>query len=149
MAQVQKSVLIEHPAPRMFHLVDLVEDYPKFLPWCGGTTLRERTDLLTHAAILIDYHGVKQSFATINHKDHPEWMHIELVEGPFAHLQGHWHFKPLGEAACKIEFRLEYQFASRMLEALVGPAFHLVANSFVDAFTKRADQIYGTPESSL
>lgn len=139
MAQIEKSVLIEHPAKTMFKLVDKVEDYPLFLPWCGGTRLIERTDAITLATIDIDYHGVKQSFTTRNHKQPFEWMHIELQEGPFRHLAGHWRFMPLAETACKVEFRLEYEFSSKVLEKIVGPVFNYIASTFVDAFILRAE----------
>ena len=146
MAQVQKSVLIEHGAANMFALVDRVEDYAQFLPWCSATDLIERSEEVTLATIHIDYHGVKQNFTTRNRKEPHEWMHIGLEQGPFLHLTGHWHFKPLAERACKIEFRLEYEFSSRTLEKLVGPMFHHIANSFVEAFIARADALYGDGE---
>ena len=139
MAQVEKTVLVEHSAAEMFALVDRVEDYPQFLPWCGGTELIERNDSVTLATIKIDYHGVRQSFTTRNHKEMPEWMHIQLQEGPFVHLTGHWRFKPLGEEACKVEFRLEYEFSSKLLQKLIGPVFGYIANTFVEAFVARAD----------
>jgi ribosome-associated toxin RatA of RatAB toxin-antitoxin module len=147
MPNVQKTVLIEHGAERMFALVDQVEDYPRFLPWCGGAEVMERTEHETLATIHIDYHGVKQSFTTRNRKEQPEWMHIRLERGPFLHLTGHWHFKPLAEHACKIEFRLEYEFSNKMLEKLVGRVFHYIANSFVEAFISRADLLYGEGHS--
>ena len=120
MAQVQKSVLVWHPAKQMFDLVDAVETYPQFLPWCGGATVQERTDAATLATIDINYHGIRHGFTTRNRKEPPEWMHIDLVSGPFEHLTGHWHFIPLSQEACKIEFKLEYEFSSKVLEKLIG-----------------------------
>ncbi|MES2355998.1 MAG: type II toxin-antitoxin system RatA family toxin [Pseudomonadota bacterium] len=143
MLQVKKSVLVEYSSAEMFALVDKVEDYPKFLPWCGGANLIERTEAVTLATIKIDYHGVHQSFTTRNRKEAPEWMHIELQEGPFLHLAGHWHFKPLGEHACKVEFQLEYEFSSKILQKLIGPVFSYIANTFVEAFVVRAQVCYG------
>ncbi len=144
MAQVKKSMLIEHPAERMFGLVDAVEKYPEFLPWCGGTEIVERNAQITHAVIKIDYHGIKQDFSTRNRKEGHEWMHIEMEHGPFKHLVGHWHFKPLTVDACRVEFNLEYEFSNRVLEKLVGPVFHYIANTFVEAFLHRADRLYGS-----
>ncbi|HVK56088.1 MAG TPA: type II toxin-antitoxin system RatA family toxin [Burkholderiales bacterium] len=143
MPQIDKSVLVEYSAEQMFALVDGVEDYPKFLPWCGGTHLIERSESITLATINIDYHGIRQSFTTRNRKEPPEWMHIELQEGPFQHLIGHWRFKPLGEGACKVEFRLEYEFSSKLLQKIVGPVFSYIANTFVEAFVTRAEAKYG------
>lgn len=143
MAVVEKSVLIERTAAQMFDLVDRVEDYPKFLPWCGGTELVERTDEKTVARIHINYHGVKSHFATENRKAFPERMEMTLLEGPFRQLDGSWHFKPLGDAACKVEFHLHYEFSSRILEKALGPVFNHIASTFVESFVKRAQQIYG------
>ncbi len=142
MADVKKLVLIEHSAPRMFGLVDRVEEYPQFLPWCCATELLKRDDAITAARLHINYHGVKADFSTENDKVYPTHMLIKLVEGPFHHLLGKWNFKPLGDTACKIEFELRYQFSSKLLEKAVGPVFHHIANTFVDSFVKRADQIH-------
>ncbi|MBK6403150.1 MAG: type II toxin-antitoxin system RatA family toxin [Rhodocyclaceae bacterium] len=143
MAVVEKSVLIERTAAQMFELVDRVEDYPKFLPWCGGSELIERTESRTSARLHINYHGLKAHFATENPKESPRWMDIKLREGPFRHLDGGWKFTPLGDAACKVEFRLHYEFSSKVLEKALGPVFHHIANTFVESFVKRAQQIYG------
>ncbi|MBI3935770.1 MAG: type II toxin-antitoxin system RatA family toxin [Betaproteobacteria bacterium] len=143
MADIMKSVLVGYSAAQMFELVDAVEKYPEFLPWCGGTRLLHRDQTLTRATILINYHGVKQSFTTENTKEPPRLMEIRLVEGPFRHLDGTWRFLDLGGRGCKIEFRLHYEFSSKLLEKLVGPVFNYIANTFVDAFTRRARQVYG------
>ena len=143
MAIVEKSVLIERSARQMFDLVDRVEDYPKFLPWCGGTELLERTDAHTAARIHINYHGIKAHFATENAKDPPHRMNIVLRDGPFHRLDGGWNFKALGDAGCKIEFRLHYEFSSKLLEKVLGPVFNHIANTFVDSFVKRAHHVYG------
>ncbi|MEK7834730.1 MAG: type II toxin-antitoxin system RatA family toxin [Pseudomonadota bacterium] len=143
MAEVNKSVLVAYPAQRMFALVDAVEKYPEFLPWCGGAELIFRDALLTRATIHINYHGIRQSFSTENAKREPHLMQIRLIEGPFRTLEGSWRFTDLGGAGCKIELSLRYEFASRMLEKLVGRVFGYIVNNLVDAFVKRAHSIYG------
>lgn len=143
MAVVHKSVLLHHSAERMFALVERVEDYPAFLPWCGGVEVRERTAERLVAAIQISYHGVKQSFTTENSNTPPTKMTMKLVEGPFRQLDGTWTFTPLREDACKIEFELHYEFSSKILEKLIGPVFSKIADSFVDSFCKRAEAVYG------
>ena len=142
MAQVEKSVLVAHPPERMFELVDKVEDYPIFLPWCGGTTLKSRSEESTVATINIAYMGIRQSFTTENTKDAPSLMRIRLLDGPFSKLEGEWRFLPLGVEACKIELRLDYTFSSRVLEALLAPVFSHITNTFVDAFVRRADALF-------
>lgn len=143
MALVEKSVLIEYSAQRMFDLVDRVEDYPQFLPWCSRTELKFRDAHRTAATLHINYLSVQSHFTTENEKRAPVLMKIRLVDGPFRRLEGEWVFKPLAEDACKIEFRLAYEFSSRMFERVIGPVFSSIANSFVDAFVKRAMQVYG------
>ena len=143
MAEVNKSVLVAHSASRLFALVDAVEKYPEFLPWCGGTEVTFRDAHLTRATIHIRYRGIQQSFSTENAKSEPRLMHINLVEGPFKTLEGVWRFTDLGVSGCKIELSLRYEFASLILEKLVGPVFNYIANSLVDAFVKRAHSIYG------
>lgn len=142
MAQVEKTVLVAHPPERMFELVDRVEDYPLFLPWCGGTTLKSRDAHSTVATIHIAYMGIRQSFTTENTKEAPRLMRIRLLDGPFSKLEGGWHFVPLGDDACKIELRLDYTFSSRMLEAMLSPVFSHITNTFVDAFVRRADALF-------
>lgn len=143
MADVEKSVLVNYSASQMFALVDGTEDYPKFLPWCGGTSVTPQDERVSHVTILINYHHVKHSFTTENTRRPPELIEITLLDGPFKHLDGHWRFIHLAENACKIEFRLHYEFSHKLLEKLVGPVFHMIANSFMEAFIKRAEEVYG------
>lgn len=142
MAVVHKSVLVGYSAEQMFALVDRVEDYPQFLPWCGGVDVRERTADRLVATLTINFHGVKQSFTTENLNAPPHSMKMKLLEGPFRHLEGNWSFKSLRADACKIEFDLQYEFSSRILEQIIGPVFNMIANNFVDSFCKRADTVY-------
>lgn len=145
MALVEKTVLIGHSATRMFELVDRCEDYPAFLPWCSQTELKFRDEQRTVATLHINYHAVKSHFTTENDKQFPSLMNIRLVDGPFRRLEGSWQFKALSEEACKIEFRLHYEFSSKLFEKIIGPVFSHIANTFVDAFVRRAAQVYGAP----
>jgi ribosome-associated toxin RatA of RatAB toxin-antitoxin module len=141
MATVEKSVLVEFSAEQMYALVERIEDYPQFLPWCGATEIKARTAATTLATIHIDYHGIRQSFTTENTNDAPRRIQIRLVDGPFRKLNGTWSFTPLGEHGCKIEFHLQYEFANGLLEKIVGPVFHHIANTFIDAFVRRAETL--------
>ncbi len=144
MHKVEKTVLVTHSAAQMFALVDAVEDYPKFLPWCGGVDLLERTEASTSATLHINYHGLKQNFTTQNTKQFPHSMEIKLKDGPFKHLDGDWRFVELRADACKIEFRLNYEFANAFLEKLISPVFSHIAATFVDGFVARANKIYAS-----
>ncbi len=142
MAVIHKSVLLEYSAAQMFALVDQVENYPQFLPWCGGVQVQERKENKLIATINIHYHGIKQSFTTENSSVSDTSINMMLLDGPFKHLDGLWTFKPLRANACKVEFNLNYEFSSKILEQVIGPVFSMITNSMVDSFCKRAELIY-------
>jgi len=144
MPDVSQSILVEFTPAQMFSLIDAVEDYPKFLPWCGGSTLVHRDAGTTRAMILINYRGIRRSFTTENAKREPVAMQIRLVEGPFRKLDGSWRFTDLGGRGCRIEFGLHYEFAGRLLDRLISPVFDHIAGTLVEAFVKRAGRIYGS-----
>jgi ribosome-associated toxin RatA of RatAB toxin-antitoxin module len=142
MARVEKTVLVNHSAAQMYALVDAVELYPEFLPWCGGIDLIERDENKTVATLHIDFHGIKQKFTTENRKTYPHLMEIGLRDGPFKHLEGVWRFIALTDEASKIEFWLSYEFSNIFLEKLISPVFSHIASTFVDGFVTRAEQVY-------
>jgi ribosome-associated toxin RatA of RatAB toxin-antitoxin module len=144
MRSVHKSVLVPYSAQQMFDLVEGIEDYPKFLPWCGGTRILQRTADETLVRIDIDYRGVRAHFTTANRNQPPDRIVVELRDGPFRRLDGIWQFRALSESACKVEFELNYEFATIVLEKLIGPVFDRIADSFIDAFVKRAVAILGS-----
>ena len=139
MTTVTKSVLVPHSAGRMFELVDGVEHYPEFLPWCAGTKLIERTAQITRARIDIDYHGLTTHFTTRNRKDAPRSMDIALEEGPFERLEGRWTFTPLGEEGTRVELTMDYELASRSIGRVLAPVFGHIMETLVDGFVARAD----------
>lgn len=143
MAEVRKSVLVAYSAERMFDLVDRVDRYPEFLPWCAGANVIPVDEQRVKASVVISYHGVRQSFTTQNTRVRPQRIDMRLAEGPFRTLDGAWVFTALNDSACKIEFNLRYEFSSRLLEKLVGPVFSYIANTLVEAFLRRAEQVYG------
>lgn len=145
MKTVHKSVLIWFSAEEMFSLVTDVARYPQFLPWCDQASVLAQDEQGMTARVGIAFSGIKQGFTTRNTHLSDRQVHMELVEGPFSKLDGRWDFTPLGEGqrACKVEFTLRYDFNSVALAALVGPVFDKIAGSLVDAFVKRANQVYG------
>ena len=140
MAHVRKSVIVPHSCATMFALVDAVEHYPEFLPWCPRTAVLERTPEVTRARIDVDYHGLKTSFTTRNAKRAPHAMTLELVEGPFESLAGEWRFEPLGAEGCRVELALDYKAAGGALGAILAPVFGQIVETLVDRFVERADQ---------
>ncbi|KXW56614.1 type II toxin-antitoxin system RatA family toxin [Ferrovum sp. PN-J185] len=142
MTRVEKSVLVMYPALSMWQLVEDIPRYSEFLPWCSEAVIHEREAEHTKATIFINFHGLKQQFTTSNTSVAGERVLMELVEGPFQHLRGEFVFKALREDACKIEFVLEWTFSSKLLEKVVGPVFQHIANTMVDAFVSRADDLH-------
>ena len=138
MPTVTRKVIVDHPAEAMYALVDGVEAYPQFLPWCSGVEVFGRTPTETHARIDIDFHGIRSHVATRNRNAPPEWIHLELADGPFERLAGHWHIRPLGTEGCAIEFSIDYAFSSRALEAVMGPVFGQMMETIVERFIERA-----------
>jgi ribosome-associated toxin RatA of RatAB toxin-antitoxin module len=141
MPTVRKSVIVDRPACAMFALVDDVESYPQFLPWCARAEVFERTEKVTVARLDIDYHGLTSHIATRNHKHPPERMSLEFVEGPFDRFKGHWHFRPLGEEGCRVEFALDYAFSNLAFEAVLGPVFGHIIETLVERFVERAESL--------
>ncbi len=146
MKSVHKSVLIWYSAEEMFNLVTDVDKYSQFLPWCDHARVITATPEGMQAEIGIAMGGVKQTFTTQNRHVAGRQVAMKLVNGPFSKLEGTWDFTPVGGAAqraCKTELHLKYGFDNAVLATLVGPVFDKIAASMVDAFVKRADQVYG------
>jgi ribosome-associated toxin RatA of RatAB toxin-antitoxin module len=146
MKTVHKSVLIWYSADEMFSLVVDVAKYPQFLPWCDRATVLAEDERGMTAEIGIAFSGIHQTFTTLNEHVPGREVKMKLVSGPFSRLDGQWRFIPLGEGrqrACKVELELHYGFDNAALSALVGPVFDKIAGSLVDAFVKRAEQVYG------
>jgi ribosome-associated toxin RatA of RatAB toxin-antitoxin module len=145
MKTVHKSVLIWYSAQEMFALVTDVGSYPQFLPWCDRANVRVQGEHGMTAEIGIAFGGIHQTFTTRNEHVPGREVRMRLVEGPFSRLDGEWKFIPLGagQRACKVELELHYGFDNAALSALVGPVFDKIAGNLVDAFVKRAEQVYG------
>jgi ribosome-associated toxin RatA of RatAB toxin-antitoxin module len=143
MTAVNKSALVPYSPAEMFALVDSVERYPEFLPWCKSTRILERSGDELRATLVLSMSGVEKSFTTCNRNQRNKMIEISLVEGPFRHLRGFWRFDALGDAGCKVSLDMEFEFSSRVLGLVVGPVFSQVANSLVDSFLKRAVDVYG------
>ena len=143
MPVINKSALVPYTAQEMYELVDDIESYPVFLPWCGGSEVLKRNDDEVKASILLSRSGVKKKFTTLNRLQKGKMIEMRLVEGPFRHLEGFWRFESLNESASKIMFDIEFEFSSKLLALTVGPVFNQIANTMVDAFTGRAVDVYG------
>lgn len=143
MPVVNKTALVAFSANDMFNIVDDVEKYSEFLPWCGESSVLSRNHDEVKATVEISHSGIKKSFTTLNRVQPGKIIEIQLINGPFKHLHGFWRFQPLGDQGCKVSLDLEYEFSSKLLGVAIGPVFSQIANTLVDAFCKRAESIYG------
>ncbi|MCU7927305.1 MAG: type II toxin-antitoxin system RatA family toxin [Candidatus Thiodiazotropha sp. (ex Dulcina madagascariensis)] len=144
MSVIKKSALVHHSAEEMYRLVCDFESYPEFLPWCSDSRLIYRTKQELCGELEVSRIGIRQRFSTCNRLVENEKMDIQLRDGPFRKLQGGWRFLALQPDACKVELVLEFDFAGKLIDAAFGRAFSQIANTLVDAFCKRADEIYGS-----
>ncbi len=144
MTHIERSALVMHSAQRMFDLVNDVKRYPEFLPWCIDAHIQSESDTNLVAGLTIKKGGIKQSFTTRNEKQSPDWMSMELVDGPFKKLNGLFKFQPLSDEACKVVFQLDFEVAGKILGLTLTPVFKQASNTMVDAFVKRADELYGS-----
>lgn len=143
MTIINKFALVPYTPAQMYALVDDIEAYPEFLPWCKSTRVLSRTEDEVRATIELSRGGVEKSFTTCNRNQKNKMIEMRLVEGPFRRLEGFWRFDALGDDGCKVSLDLEFEFASRMLDMVIGPVFSQIANSLVDSFQKRAVAVYG------
>lgn len=144
MPVINRHAIVPYTPAQMYALVDAIEAYPEFLPWCKGAREWSRDEDQVKASIDLAKGGLQKSFTTLNRLQHNKMIEMRLVEGPFRHLEGFWRFEPLGgEQACKVKLDLEYEFSNALLSMTVGPVFNQVANTLVDAFCQRAQTIYG------
>jgi len=143
MTVVEKSALVKFSAHQMYDIVEDVESYPKFLPWCEGSRILSRNDNIVEAELQIAKGGFRKTFATRNILDAGGKISISLINGPFSYLEGVWNFMPLREDASKITLDLEFEMSGKLVSLAFGAVFHQICNTMVSSFTQRAKQVYG------
>jgi ribosome-associated toxin RatA of RatAB toxin-antitoxin module len=142
MTIIQKSALVKFSALQMFELVNDIEAYPEFLPWCSGSRIIQRAEDVIEAELLISKGGFKKSFSTRNTIDMGGRITVSLLDGPFSYLEGKWDFMPLREDASKISLDLEFEMSGRLASLAFGAVFNQICNTMVSSFIDRAKQIY-------
>lgn len=143
MTTIKRHALVPYTCHQMFELVDRVEDYPRFLPWCSKSEIISRNQAEVDATLEIVWSGIHKSFTTRNFLHPHDHIEITLIKGPFRHLEGRWTFKQLGDQGCKVNMELEFELAGGVFDIVFQPIFNKIANSLVDAFCKRAVEVYG------
>jgi ribosome-associated toxin RatA of RatAB toxin-antitoxin module len=142
MKHIARSAIVEHSSAEMYALVEDIEAYPVFLPWCTKAVVHERRPGATKATLTVGAGRLRHSFTTQNANRPGEAIDMRLVEGPFRRFAGQWRFVPLSRSACRIEFSLRYEFSSRALGRLLAPLFDRMADTMVEAFVRRAAHVY-------
>lgn len=144
MSLISRNALVPYSTEEMYKLVEDVESYPEFLPWCRSTEVLSRHDDEVQACIEIAKGGLNKSFTTTNRMQKNKMIEMRLLKGPFKHLQGFWRFDVLKDPkACKISFDLDFEFENKLIALAAGSVFNQIANAMVDAFSKRAVEVYG------
>ena len=144
MTVVQKSALVKFSAQQMFELVNNIEDYPIFLPWCSGSRIIRAGEDFVEAELMISKGGFKKAFSTKNKIDKGGVITVSLLDGPFSYLEGVWNFLPLREDASKISLDLEFEMSGKLASLAFGVVFNQICNTMVTSFTDRAKQVYGS-----
>ena len=147
----ERRVLPFSPA-QMYDLVADIEKYPQFLPWCSGARIRERRDNLVVADLMISFKIYRERFTSKVTLQAPDRIDTVFSEGPFKHLQNRWVFLP-DPGGCLIDFFVEFEFKSKLLDKLISVLFNEAVHRMVKAFEGRAQTLYGPtgaqPQSRL
>jgi ribosome-associated toxin RatA of RatAB toxin-antitoxin module len=143
MTVIQRSALLPYTADQVFQLVDDIEAYPLYMDGCVGAQVLSRDNGRVDARLHLARAGITQSFATRNQLQPPHTIELELLEGPFDSFAGRWHFRALGDAACKVSLDLEFTLSSSVLGAAAAKLFNSVTSHLVDSISDRARQLYG------
>jgi ribosome-associated toxin RatA of RatAB toxin-antitoxin module len=138
MREVRRSALVAQPPARMFALINDIERYPEFVPWCTRARIEARTEREIVATLGVRRGPLRAEFTTRNELDPPTRIALRLVRGPFRELEGRWLLTPIGTTGSRIELQLRFAFSSTLAGALFEPVFEHTAASLVDAFVVRA-----------
>ena len=147
MAIINRHAIVAYSPAQMYDLVNDVEAYPEFLPWCNSSKMISCEEDEIHASLDLAIGGLQKSFTTCNRLQKDKMIEIRLIDGPFKHLEGFWRFDEIEGKGSKISLDMEFEFAGMLLDMAIGPIFYQMANSLVDAFSKRAEVVYGSGEA--
>ena len=142
MFEIHQSAVVPYRAAQMFELVNAIESYPQFLPWCYAATVLASTPTVVRARIAVRKAKFDYAFTTDNSLEPPSRLAMRLIEGPFKTFNGEWRFDE-NALGCRVSLDLEYEFANRLSSFALAPIFKVIANSLVESFKARADQVYG------
>lgn len=144
MATIRQTKVVPYQAKQMYALVDDIKTYKDFLPWCEASEEHYRDADSVKASITIKAAGIEKSFSTHNLVQTNKMIEIRLLDGPFSHLEGFWRFDETDNGQCKVSFDLEFEFSNKIVGMMAGPFFYQATSTMLEAFCKRAEEIYVT-----
>ena len=144
MTTVNRARAVAYSCEQMYLLVNQVEDYPQFLPYCTESKVHHRNEDEVQATLIIGAGGMTKAFTTRNLLQANKMIEIRLIDGPFSHLEGFWRFDEIDNEGCTISFDLEFEFAGKFFSMFLGPVFDQITDKMVDSFCERAEKIYGS-----
>ena len=143
MTEISKTTVVPYTPEEMYVLVNDIESYPAFLPWCSAAKILTQQEKSLTATLSLALGKIKQSFTTENTMQDGSRIEIQLIEGPFKHLSGYWKFNPEDEQSCHIQLHMDFEFKNKIIKHTLGKAFYKVMDSLVESFAQRAQQVYG------
>lgn len=142
MSKVSRNALVPFTAAQMYEIVNAIEDYPQFVPWCVSSDVQEIADNKKQASLKFARGALKTSFTTKNTLVQNQSIDMQLVEGPFKHLEGVWKFTDIEDAGSKVELELDFEISSRIIKVALEAFFNQICNKMVSSFVQRAQQVY-------
>ncbi len=143
MPTIKRELIVPYSASAMFQLVNDIETYPKFLPWCRHARILEQDDNHLDATLVLAKGGLHKAFTTHNALIPNQSISLSLIDGPFKQLTGLWQFTALNDTECHIHFDLHFEFSTKILTLMFGPLFHQATNTLIDSFQHEAQKRYG------
>ncbi len=142
MTMIRRDMVVPYSPQQMYDLVNNIEHYAEFLPWCSASEVLQRTEDEVRATLHLSWSGIEKSFTTCNRLQKDKMIEVRLISGPFKQLEGFWLFE-LHPEGCNVVLNLEFEVAGGLFSFALGPIFSQVATSLVEAFSERAVAIYG------
>ncbi len=140
--------VLPYSPEQLFNLVADVGRYPEFLPWCIGAKVVSRTEHELHADLTIGFGPFRESFRSRVALDRPHQVRVQYERGPFHHMNNNWTFDP-DPKGCRVSFWVDFEFRSRILQAAIGAVFNEAVKRMINAFLKRARDVYGPPQATI
>jgi coenzyme Q-binding protein COQ10 len=148
MPGIRETRRLPYSAEQMFDLVADVARYHEFLPWVVGARIKSDSETEMVADLLVGFKALREKFTSRVIKDRPRRIEVVYLDGPMRDLENIWLFRPLDSGSCEIDFSVKFTFKNRIFEALAGQYFDRAFRRLVGAFEKRAEELYGSSNSS-